>query len=288
MKLALGTAQFGLKYGIANATDQTDRADIHRILERGSHSGMDTLDTAVLYGDSESILGALGVENWRVVSKLPAVPLDCISVEKWVIGQLLQSRKRLGVVQLYGVLLHRPMQLLGGTGREIYAALNQAKDLGLVKKVGLSVYSPSELNSLFNRYPVDLIQAPFNIFDRRLVDSGWGKVLKSRGVEVHTRSTFLQGLLLMSAGSRPPKFNRWKALWSEFDHWLDREGLTRLQACLGYALSSSLIDRVIVGVDTLEHLDQILEVGEEMVPNVPEFKDLLEDDLLDPSRWNLL
>src|SRR5581483_2256099 len=105
---------------------------------------------------------------------------------------------RLDVKTLYGLLLHRPQQLLGAEGPTLYQALQGLKKGGQVQKIGVSVYAPSELELLNLRYRFDLVQAPFNLVDRRLHTTGWLQRLKEDGVEIHTRSAFLQGLLLMS------------------------------------------------------------------------------------------
>ncbi|MGP1664729.1 MAG: aldo/keto reductase, partial [Rhodanobacter sp.] len=72
MKLALGTVQFGLPYGIANPGGQIGRDDAGQILALARESGIDTLDTAIAYGDSEACLGAVGTKGFRVITKLPA------------------------------------------------------------------------------------------------------------------------------------------------------------------------------------------------------------------------
>jgi aryl-alcohol dehydrogenase-like predicted oxidoreductase len=127
-----------------------------------------------------------------------------------------------------------------------------------------------------------------NILDRGLVDSGWAERLKQAGVEVHTRSAFLQGLLLMPAHIRPARFNPWVEVWDEWDRWLNATGLTPLQGCLRYPNSLRTIDRVVVGVDTVEQLDQILEAASGDLTGLPYFKPLPDDRLINPARWNEL
>lgn len=288
MKLALGTVQFGLNYGVANVTGRvgTDMADA--ILRKAQLTGMDTLDTAIAYGDSESVLGGLGVQGWKVVSKLGAVPEGCPNIAQWVIRQTQESLKRLGLQSMYGLLLHRPEQLLEGIGSDLYAALQTLKAEGLVAKVGVSVYGPAELADLWRKYRVDLVQAPLSILDRNLVDSGWASRLKDADVEIHTRSAFLQGLLLMPAGKRSVRFNRWAHIWQEWDSWLLATGLTPLQACLGYATSLDEIDRVVVGVDSVMQLNEILAAANGVLDTLPAFKPLQDDRLINPASWNQL
>src|SRR3989338_1375415 len=196
MRLAIGTAQFGLHYGIANQGGQVTRSAAKAMLQLAAENGIDTLDTAIAYGESETCLGEVGTQGFKLVTKLPAVPDDCADVSGWVQEQVAASLARLGVNVVYGLLLHRPEQLLRSEGKALYHTLQNLKETGQVQKVGISIYAPSELEVLTKQYCFDLVQAPFNLVDCRLHTSGWLKRLKDEGVEIHTRSAFLQGLLL--------------------------------------------------------------------------------------------
>jgi aryl-alcohol dehydrogenase-like predicted oxidoreductase len=214
LKLALGTAQFGLKYGIANQQGQVSHDEAKVVLALARARGMDTLDTAIAYGDSEQRLGEIGIQDWRVVSKLPAIPEGCGDIAQWVVAAVRDSLGRLKVGKLYGLLLHRPQQLLEKNGGQLYSALQQLKQDGLVQKIGISIYDPSELDNLCSSYQLDLVQAPFNIMDQRLIATGWLSRLAKQGTELHVRSVFLQGLLLMTPSDRPKKFDRWTPILS--------------------------------------------------------------------------
>lgn len=284
--LALGTAQFGGAYGIANRTGQVDVREIAQILERAWEAGLRTLDTAAAYGDSESRLGWIGVKDWRIVSKLPPSSLPEESgVEGWALNTLRGSLRRLGVPRLYGWLVHRASQLLEPQGPALFEAMQFAKRNGWVEKIGVSVYGPSDLEALCARYCFDLVQAPFNILDRRLVTSGWLKKLQETGVEVHVRSVFLQGLLLMRAEDRPPAFRRWQSIWDQWHRWLQDSRQSAVVACLGYALAHTAADCVVIGVDNLAQLEELLLAVR--AESEPPPHDLKSDDLdlINPSRW---
>jgi len=288
MKLALGTVQFGLDYGVANASGRVTPQEAAAIFRRAHICGMDTLDTAIAYGDSEAVLGQLGIGQWKTITKLPAVPDDCQDLIRWVHDQIQLSLTRLCVKQLHGVLLHRPAQLLERMGPALYAALQSIKSQGMTRKIGVSVYDPIELDALFDAYALDLVQAPLNFLDRGLIESGWAGRLHDAGVEMHTRSTFLQGLLLMPANQRPAKFNRWADVWQRWDGWLEQEGLTPVQACVRYVTNQSQIDRVVVGVDTAAQLQQIVQAADGKFPTLPEFPDLQDTRLMNPASWDQL
>ena len=286
MKLALGTVQFGQSYGVANKAGQVPGAEAKAILEYAASNGIGMLDTAIGYGDSEQRLGEIGISDWQVVSKIPAVPEGCGDVGDWVIKSVEGSLQRLGIRRLYAVLLHKPQQLLGADGGQIYAGMQQLKESGLVQRIGVSIYDPAELDELFRGYAFDVVQAPFNLLDRRLIDSGWMSRLATKGTELHVRSIFLQGVLLMPPGDRPAKFNRWQVHWSAYDEWVRSCELTPLQACVRYSLSFPEISRVIVGVDFAHQLQEIVNSQDGVALDPPQSFRITDVDLLEPSRWN--
>ena len=287
-RLALGTVQFGLPYGVANQAGQASPLDAAAIVERAWQGGIDTLDTAAAYGESEQRLGEIGVGRWRVISKLPAVLEEhCEDVAAWVKNSVVASLNKLKIARLGGVLAHRSYHLMGRRGAGLRAALSGLQAQGLVEKIGVSIYDPGELDVLWPHFRPDLVQAPFSVVDRRLLSSGWLARLYEAGTEVHVRSAFLQGLLLMGPARRPKTFERWQVLWDSWDRWLQEQCITPLQACLGFAASRPEISRIVVGVDTLEHLDEILLAAK--YPGIlPPPEIMSEDrDLVEPSRWNV-
>src|ERR1700722_15672270 len=110
-RLVIGTAQFGLPYGIANRTGLRGEEEAARILQHAWSAGIDTLDTAAAYGESERRLGSIGVTSWRIISKLASVPESAADVGAWVQSSIAHSLDLLGVPTLYALLLHQPRQL---------------------------------------------------------------------------------------------------------------------------------------------------------------------------------
>jgi aryl-alcohol dehydrogenase-like predicted oxidoreductase len=288
MKLALGTAQFGMDYGIASRSGRVPQDEIGAILTRAKSEGIDTLDTAIAYGESEVALGKCPLAGWRIITKLGPFPEDRPDTGAWVTEQIQGSLQRLGVSSLYGVLLHSPRQLLQDCGGEILSALEAAKREGVIRKSGISIYDPSELDGLWDHCRPDIVQAPFNILDRRLVDSGWLRRMQESDTEVHVRSIFLQGLLLMGREDRPLPFQRWDRLWASWHGWLQNSDLTPLEACVRHALSFTQISRVVVGVDSLRHLEEICKAVHGDAPKIPASLQTDDIDLLNPSRWSRL
>lgn len=288
MRLALGTVQFGLPYGIANSAGQVSRSEAKAMLQLALANGIGTLDTAIAYGDSEKCLGEVGTQGFKVVTKLPAIPDNCADVSSWVQQQVRASLLRLGVAKVYGLLLHRSEQLLGSKGAALYQALQALKDNGQVKKVGVSIYSPSELEVLMPRYRFDLVQAPFNLVDQRLCSSGWMQRLKDADVEIHTRSAFLQGLLLMMQADIPQKFSPWADLWQIWHRWLSDNNVSAVQACLAFPLSFPEIDRVVVGADSQSQLVQIVNAANSLPKNTLPDLQCEDENLINPALWTTL
>ncbi len=284
-RLAIGTAQFGMPYGIANKTGQVGLVDAKSILDLAILSGVSTLDTAIVYGESEACLGQVGVKDFDVITKLPSLPGSCDNIRDWVDAQLKDSMKRLDSKRLSGVLLHSPNQLLESRGAELFSALQAVRESGMAGKIGISVYSPDDFERLIKKYSFDLVQAPFNVIDRRLLTSGMLYRMKELGIEVHVRSVFLQGLLTLSASSMPKQFRKWDYLWNIWHKWLGDNNKCPISSCLSFPMSFSEIDKVIVGIDSLEQFSQILRALQKRddldFPNM-----ICEDEnLINPSKW---
>jgi aryl-alcohol dehydrogenase-like predicted oxidoreductase len=287
MKIAIGTAQVGLRYGVANTSGRMGVFAASRILSSARTEGVDLIDTAIAYGESEKVLGELGVRDFKIVSKLPRFPDDVCGkeVSGWVRSQLLASLKRLRVKSLYGLLLHSPTQLSERWGDYLYDGLCQAQECGLVKKIGVSIYSPADLDDIWPKFRLDIVQSPFNVLDRRLFSSGLLHNLCSLGVECHARSVFLQGLLVLNPEERPARFSKWGKLLSEYDRWVTSTGLNRQAVCLRVAMTPDLIDRVVVGVDSAEQFEEIVALASTAEPlEAPDFG-VNDSDLLHPGRW---
>jgi aryl-alcohol dehydrogenase-like predicted oxidoreductase len=286
--LALGTVQFGLDYGVSNYEGQVTENDVVKILQYAKENGINTLDTAVGYGNSETCLGNIGIEGWRVITKLPEVPKDCDDIDGWINKQIEESLGRLRVKSVTGLMLHRPMQLLEKKGENIWQALNSLKESKIIGKIGFSIYDPSELDKLLDNFKPDIIQAPFNIFDQRLKTSGWLKRLYQHRVEIHIRSVFLQGLLLMPSTERPSKFNRWEKLWTEWEEWTGNNKMTPLEACLGFVKREEMIDSIVIGVNSVLQLKEILVTPKNNITKIPKSLITTDQNLINPTNWSAL
>jgi aryl-alcohol dehydrogenase-like predicted oxidoreductase len=201
MKLALGTAQLGMTYGITNQSkNRVVDLEAEKILQVAYSHGFHHLDTAAAYGDSELLLGTLLNRNthlnFNIVTKTLPIRLPQISKEniEQVVNTVHQSKKKLKCTQLYGLMIHDANDLLVPGSEQLFSSLIELKEQGHILKIGCSFYNPTELLSVLDRFPLDMVQIPMNLFDQRFAN--YIDRLQNMDIETYVRSIFLQGLLL--------------------------------------------------------------------------------------------
>jgi len=285
LKIALGSAQFGSAYGISNKQGSLTDRNVGKIIDYARERGVDTIDTAPHYGDSEARLGRIGVSDFEIISKIPALPDMSSDGKGWVEASIEASLVRLRVEKLHGLLLHNSRDLLGREGEKMYAVIEQYRSAGVVTNLGVSIYDPVELDQLQEQFSLDIIQAPINPFDTRLASSGWLQKLASAEMFIHARSIFLQGLLLMDEKSRPRYFSKWDSIWRKWREYLSTNKVTPLEGCLQHAMSHLPITKHIVGVEEISQLEAVLKV--KIQHNCPPFicSESIPPELFNPICW---
>lgn len=292
MKLGLGTVQFGLDYGVSNSSGRTPESEAKRILQLAEERGVSVLDTAAGYGESEEVLGRVlsTQHSFNIVTKTPAQRAQESGDEyaERVRASFRLSLAKLGQKKLYAVLVHRAEDLLSAQGGRLMDILLEFKQQGMVGKVGVSVYNGTQIDAILERYPVELVQLPVNVLDQRLIASGHLAKLRRSGIEIHARSVFLQGLLLMSPDVIPEYFVSISAHLARYHAYLESLGMTPLQAALGFVLGLPELERVIVGVNSAVQLREVLAVQMTQVDvlSMAQFS-LSAPAILDPSKWFL-
>lgn len=252
-KLGLGTVQWGLPYGLANQHGITSPETVTALLREARRHGIKVLDTASLYGESEAVLGTNSLEDFKVITKTPSFATPCISDVE--VGQLQETFQRsldlLSCKKIYGLLIHRAEDLLIPGGDRLLAAMMQLKEKGVVEKIGVSVYDSVQVDAILKKFKPDLIQLPLSVLDQRMLASGHLELLKNEGVEIHVRSVFLQGLLLMPLTNIHVFFEPIRPLLSRWHAAAHAEGLTVNQAALAFVKNIPYVDTVLVGLDNL-------------------------------------
>ena len=286
-KIVIGTAQFGLNYGISNKSGIVKKNDVKLILDKAIKNKIFSLDTASAYGNCHKILGNFGVNNMEVYTKISKIPNDCQDIKLSIFHEFEKILSDLNTNSVKALYFHDPMQLLSKDGDEIYKSVLELKDIGKIEKIGFSIYSPSQLDSLSQYYQPDLVQLPYNIFDTRFENTGWLKKLKKNNIEVHARSIFLQGLLFYNLKNLPLRFFKYKQLWNEYENWLKKINRSPYESALSFVLSNSNITKVIIGMDNVTQLNELLNFKLSRIEK-PKFNSLIDENLLVPSNWTKL
>lgn len=283
-RIALGTAQFGIDYGINNKRGRIPPREALVILANAFNSGIDMFDTASSYGEAEKILGIFNKRSSKeikIISKLPECVIDKVT------GIVEASLKKINSKQLYGYIIHSFKSYAETPA--VFDVLKTIKSTGRIKKIGFSLYYPKELDYLLEKkIEFDLVQVPFSIFDQRF--SSYFSELKRLGVEIHVRSVFLQGLVFKKKFEANDNFTKIKDKLNRLSTLSDENKIPIVALCLNFALLNKLIDKVIVGVDSLCNLKEIVQA----LHYQPEVKKLMsilfglrEDDeeIIVPIRW---
>jgi len=294
MKIGLGTVQFGLAYGVSNLQGITQATEVIEILTLAWKSGITILDTAASYGMSEEIIGQSIPEgmSFKIITKTPLFKKNRIDkVDATRLKEtFLQSLKRLRQPAIYGLLVHQANDLLVSGGPYLWQVMEDLRAAGLVKKIGVSVYSPREIEEILEKYRPDFIQLPVNVFDQRMIQGGYLKRLKNHGIEIHSRSVFLQGLLLMAPEQISPYFDPIRPTIMQYHSTMQNQRISPIAAALGFVYQQPEIDYFIVGVNNQAHLEEIINV----VHNIGTLGNLdfsvyavHEESMINPSLWRL-
>lgn len=274
-KIALGTVQFGLDYGISNLKGQTPHSEVKKILDLAKKYGIQMIDTASGYGNSEEILGKNGVERFNVVSKFIEVG-NALELER----QLYETLRKIKSEQLYGYLAHRPDEVFSNLN--IWKRLQELKEEGKIIKVGFSFFETTQIDSMLslNLIP-DLVQIPYNVFDKRFEKAAC--FLREKGVEIHTRSTFLQGLFFKQTKELDPFFTE---VMEPINEYQIAYGKNLANYLLKYCLNMEFVDKVVIGINNASQLKKNItglncsfENGKVKEPF------MISENILNPARW---
>ena len=286
MRLSLGSAQFGSNYGLTNRTGKVNSSEIRNILDVSRKNGIKTIDTAYSYGDSEETLGKCGIRDFKLVSKFPnfSDKIYDLSNLKYFISN---SLDKLQLSKLHGILFHNSADLLNQDAHYINECFMKLKEEGLVSKFGVSIYNTAELERIFEKnFDIGIVQGPINIFDRRILTSGWLNELAKKDIEFHARSIFLQGLLIESAFHSKSYFRSWKNKFEIYQNFVNESGYDSISLAINYVKSISNISNIIVGVQSTSQIEEVIKKYKKVI-DIDYPSDLASEDemLVNPSLW---
>jgi len=299
-RLILGTVQFGLNYGIANKTGKPSKEQVEEILLNAFGLGINALDTANAYGDSEKILGEIlgnypKKEDIIIITKLSSKINETTNdggiknqVEQSV--HLSLSNLNLDSIPIY--MLHRAEQMTIKDGA-IIKHLSRLKEEGLINNIGVSVYTPDEVETALSIDEITAIQVPFNVFDHRLIKSGFFEKAHSKGIAVFVRSIYLQGLILMENADVPDKLQCIIPFKNQLKEICEHFGRTTKEVAMKFPLTQKGVTGIVFGVDNLNQLKENINLYNELQLEKPMIDDILNkfndipEYLLDPRQWSL-
>lgn len=284
--MILGTANFGLEYGISNDGLKKDPSQVKSIFDCASSHGVLHLDTAPVYGNSETLIGTLWNDKrpLNVMSKLARI--DCRD-KRSIIDSVSKSNINTRQEKLWSLLLHNSEVIWDPKYSHVKETLLELLETGTVSNIGVSVYSEDELLRAKNFFPeLNHFQIPENLCDRRKFHSRELRALSEQGNEIYVRSIFLQGLLLMNPRDLPDNLQTAGGTLEKFQVHCLRRNISVVEACVSYANSIPWSSGLVVGVDSREQLLEVIDSSKSITildyDSFPEF----DDWVLDPRNWS--
>lgn len=295
MELCLGTVQFGMDYGICGQKQPSVEASVE-MLDYAAQNGIDTFDTANAYGTAEDVVGVflqkktIARDKIKVISKFKPNLLDEVQPEQYyqvMKANLENTLSRLHTDYLDAYLLHSSRYVFNDA---IIETLERIKKEGYAQKVGVSVYETAEAKKCIERSNVDFMQLPYSIFDQRMKDDGVFDMAVGNDTQIHIRSAFIQGLILMTEEQVPPFLMKAKPIVRKIDEICKEYNISRIALAMSYVKQQDAASHLVFGVDNLEQLKQDILLFEEALP-----RDLIEEigkqfigietDIVMPSLW---
>lgn len=285
-KLVLGTAQFGTNYGATNIVGHLADEEVRRIFKVALQNGIDSLDTAQAYGDAESRIGELSgsSKQFNVISKFStsALPPEKESL-------YLATKIRLKSQRLSALLFHNATDLFGQFGNLSLEILREARRNNEISKIGVSIYTLNDLKKTLDVFPdLDLVQLPANILDLKLLSSPEISALRDKGVEIHVRSIYLQGLLLRD----PEKLETWqspiKFALKELNLYCNENNISLMQLAISAIKFHPNTSSVVVGVTGHRELSETIASWKSCEETVTPLLTEVSSIFLDPRNWPLI
>lgn len=279
-KLSLGTVQFGLDYGVNNSSGKPSQKSVNSILDFVKNSGINSLDTANGYGDSESVLGNYGVNSFQVITKT--------SSENFNLETVKESLEKLKVNKLFGLLLH-DTKLLNSWSQKEKNILNEIKKL--TKFFGVSIYTSKEFHLAIDNPDVDIIQIPFNLFDQRALKENWFQKAREKNKFIFIRSIYLQGLFLMDIENSP--IEEAKPFLKKLEMLSKEWNTPKQNLAMSFVKTVSENSSILFGCETLEQAKENIEIFKNSINLTDGQLNILSDNfgtvsesIYNPSRWD--
>lgn len=284
-KLCFGTANFVKNYGI-NKSEGYNQKKIKIILNLLKQNKIKYIDTAINYKNVERKIGKFNLNFFEIYTKIPEIPKKIKNIDLWIHNQITLSLKKTNKFFFEGVFLHNPEDLLKNKNKQIFNTLETLKKQKKIKKIGVSVYDLKTLKRIIKEFKIDIIQIPYNLFDRGQKKKELLNILKKNKIEIHARSIFLQGVLLMDSNKLPQRLKKWKNKFIQLENWCMKNKVSKIQACLNAVLEDKIFNKVLISVENEKQLFQLLNaINKRNKKNYPKNLQTNEKKLIDPRLW---
>ena len=228
--------------------------------------------------------------KWKIITKIKIDKSihknkNKNNIVKIIDKKIQKSFDKLKTKKIYCILISNPELMIKDkkVAKVIYGYIQDIKKKKYLEKFGYSIYNFNILTNLIKNFRPDLIQCPYNIFDRRLVEAGHLQKLKKEKILVHVRSIFLQGLLLMDI-LLPKKFMKWRKLFKNYHKWLQKNDIKALDACINFASKNRKIDKIIIGFNNINQLNEIIN-SKKFKMHYPKKLSSNAQNLINPTTW---
>ena len=282
--IILGSAKFGCSYGNLNNNKKINLEELNAIIKLAKKHKINFIDTAQDYKNSENVIGNLNVKNFNFITKIPKINNTNQKPKDFIKLALEKSLQKLKTNKLYGLLFRSPSYLINEPYFSFWNEAKRLKKKKLVKKVGITIYNPEELDIVYKKLKPDIVQFPCNIFDQRFKKTGWIDALYDNKVELHARSIFLQGLLLIKKSRLPDKFSDFYLDWNDYHDWLKKSNISALEACINFIIAEKKISKMILGVDTSKQLLEIINIKFKNIM-FSTWKKNIDERVYNPLKW---
>lgn len=285
-KLILGTVQFGLKYGINNHMDKPNGTEVQEILEFAYANNIDVLDTADAYGNASELIGEFHTvrnDKFNVITKFKNTG-ETFSIENW----LALTLNRLNVPSLFACMFHSIDDYFNNP--KLLNDLISFYQKGLIKNIGVSIYTNIQFEKVIDDPSVHLIQLPYNLLDNTNYRGELIQKAKAKEKIIHIRSVFLQGLFFMDPNNLPLKLQSLKPELSMLQDLSNEYNIPMQSLALNYVAANDHIDGIIIGIDNLKQLkDNIdsltVEIPKELICHIDSIS-TKHLELLNPVNWS--
>jgi predicted aldo/keto reductase-like oxidoreductase len=277
-KIIIGVTQFGMRYGIMNKSNCNKKNELRKVLYFSKKKKIKFLYTSKYYGNSNKFLANENLNFFEIFIKFKA---EDLLDEKFILD-FNKDKNKLKKDKLI-LIIDGFEKLSNKKASEIYDIITDLKKTKIINKFGYSIYSFNKLKNICNNFKPDILQCPYNVIDRRLEENKFLQFLKQNKIEVHVRSIFLQGLLVIPPSKLPRKFLKWKEKFQIFSDHMSKNKLSSLNGCINFVQNNKNIDKILIGIDNISHLKEIVNVKSQKIklPNI----NIRNQKLINPSKW---